>query len=94
MFIDKVDINLRPQMFSVSLLVPYGAFVSPSFLPFGRELTALSNSQPIIPPDPGKSRKEIPSTAVWQSISPAEKCWQHLSLNYLFILFCGSVGST
>ena len=80
-------------MFSVSLLVPHGAFVPPCFLPFGRELTALSNSQPIIPPDPGKSRKEIPSTAVWQSISPAEKFWQHLSLNYIFILFCGCVGS-
>ena len=74
-------------MFSVSLLVPHGAFVPPSFLPFGRELTALSNSQPIIPPDPGNSRKDIPSTAVWQSISPAEKFWQHLSLNYIFILW-------
>lgn len=80
-------------MFSVSLLVPHGAFIPPSFLPFGRELTALSNSQPIIPPDPGNSRKDISSTAVWQSISPAEKFWQHLSLNCIFILFCGCFGS-
>ena len=61
----------------MSFLVPNGAFVLPSFLLFGRKPAALSNRQPVIPPDFGMSRTQMPSTAAWQSISLAEKFRQH-----------------